>query len=101
MKNNRTYYYNINGTMVADNTPDAHTRFMIYKDAQERADREQARTRREYHRKLIAQKQLGCAFIVTGFMAMAMSVIIPECFMCALPCLFCGIYAATTTNIIV
>lgn len=101
MKNNRTYYYSIDGTVVADNTPDAHTRFMLYKDAQERADREQARTRREYQRKIVSQKQLGCAFIITGLVAVAMSIIIPECFMCALPCLFGGVYAATTTKIII
>ena len=98
---NRTYVYSINGNIVTDNTQDAHTRFMMYRDAEEQAERKKARNIREYQRKIIAQKQLGCTFIFIGLIAMAISVIIPECFICVLPCLFGGVYAATTKNVII
>lgn len=101
MKNNRIYYYSVNGTVVADNTPDAHTRFMIYKDAQERADRTRARNLREYRRKIVEQKYIGCSLIVTGLVSLALSVIVVECLACALVAIPLGVAVSTTDKIII
>lgn len=96
----RTIHYRVNGVTVSDDTADAWERFMLYKDAQERADREQARAIREYHRRLTEQKCIGCSLILTGIASLAMSVIVTECMMISLPCLVLGTYVATTTKII-
>ena len=101
MKNNKTYYYSINGTVVADDTPDAHARFMLYKDAQERADRTKARNLREYRRKIIEQKKIGCSLIVTGLVNLALSVIVIECLACALVAIPLGVAVSTTDKIII
>ena len=96
----RTMHYRVNGVTVSDDTADAWERFMIYRDAQERADREKARSIREYHRKLTEQKHIGCSLIFTGIASLAMSVIVTECMAVSLPCLVLGTYVATTTKII-
>lgn len=98
---NRTYIYSYNGTVVTDNTPDAHNRFMALVDAEEQAARKKARNIREYQRKLITQKQIGCALIFTGFTALALSAIIVECLACALPMIVLGVYAGTTNKVII
>ena len=96
----RTMYYRVNGVTVSDDTADAWERFMIYKDAQERADRAQARAIREYHRRLTEQKRIGCSLILTGIASLALSVIVIECMAVSLPCLLLGTYVATTAKII-
>lgn len=97
---NRTMHYRVNGVMVSDDTSDAWEHFMLYKDAQERADREKARAIREYHRRLIEQKCIGCSLILTGIASLAMSTIVIECLVVSLLSLLLGTYVATTTKII-
>ena len=96
----RTMHYRVNGVMVSDNTADAWERFMFYQDAQERADREQARVIREYQRRLTEQKRIGCSLIFTGIASLAMSTIVVECLAVSLLSLLLGTYVATTTKII-
>lgn len=96
----RTMHYIVNGVTVSDDTADAWERFMLYKDAQERADREQARAIREYHRRLTEQKCIGCSLILTGIASLAMSTIVVECLAVSLLNLLLGTYVATTTKII-
>ena len=101
MKNNRTYYYSVNGTVVADDTPEAHIKYMIYKDAQERADRTRARNLREYRRKIVEQKYIGYSLIVVGLVNLALSVIVVECLACALIAIPLGVAISTTDKIII
>lgn len=101
MKNTRIYYYLVNGTVVADDTPEAHTKYMLYKDAQERADRTRARNLREYRRRIIEQKKIGCSLIVAGLVNLALSVIVVECLACALVAIPLGVAVSTTDKIII
>lgn len=101
MKNTRTYYYSVNGTVIADDTPEAHAKYMLYKDAQERADRTKSRNLREYRRKIVEQKYIGCSLIVAGLVNLALSVIVIECLPCALITIPIGVAVSTTDKIII